>query len=183
MDVTSKDNIDNEARAALREIATTLKSRPMRSLRGFSKRKFGTAPTILGTHGSRKDLESVNGTIHSLQSEGDLAVDGTLHDNEEFALELGEFIIFRGSDRCPCNILQLVKSYRADELNPRKKIKSNFLTKDEGEERNPNVLHKVDTQWKGDSMSFSHVLRDEEDQIISVELSLYSLHRMKMQIQ
>ena len=32
MDVTSKDNIDNEARAALREIATALKSRPMRSL-------------------------------------------------------------------------------------------------------------------------------------------------------
>ena len=94
MDVTSKDDVDNEARAALREIATALKSRPMRSLQGFSKRKFGTAPTILGTHGSRKDLESVNGTIHSLQSEGNLAVDGTLHDNEEFALELGEFIIF-----------------------------------------------------------------------------------------
>ena len=153
---------------ALREIATALKSRPMRSLRGFSKRKFGTAPTILATHGSRrKDLESVNGTIHSLQSEGDLAVDGILHDNEEFALELEEFIIFRGSDWCPFNILQLVKSYRADELNPRKKIKGNFLTQDEGEESNPKVLYKVDLQWKGGSMSFSHVLRDKEDQIIS----------------
>ena len=94
----------------------------------------------MGTHGSRKDLESVNGTIHSLQSEGDLAVDGTLHDNEEFALELGEFIIFRGSDGCPFNILQLVKSYRADELNPRKKIKGNFLMQDEGEESSPIVL-------------------------------------------
>lgn len=172
MDVTSKDVIDNETRAALREIATALKSRPMRSLRGFSKRKFGTAPTILGTHGSRKDLESVNGTIHSIQSEGDLAADVILHDNEEFALELGEFIIFRGSDGCPFNILQLTKSYRRDELNPRKKIKGNFLTQDEVEENNSNVLYKVDPQWKGGSMSFSHVLRDEEDQIIAVELSL-----------
>eukprot|EP00795_Rhopilema_esculentum_P015901 gene15901-7233_t len=98
MDLTSKDNIDNETSAALQEIATALKSRPMRSLRGFSKRRFGTAPTILGTYGLRKDLESVNGTIHSIQSEQYLAGDVTLHDNEEFALDLGEFIIFRGSD-------------------------------------------------------------------------------------
>ena len=119
----------------------------MRSLRGFSKRKFGTAPTILGTHGSRKDLESVNGTIHSLQSEGNLAVDGTLHDNEEFALELESLSFLEAQTHgCPFNILQLVKSYRADELNPRKKIKGNFLTQDEGEESNPDVLYKVDPQ-------------------------------------
>ena len=53
-------------------------------------------------------------------------MNGTLHDNEEFALELGDFIVFRGSDGCPFNILQQVNSYRADESNPRKKIKGIF---------------------------------------------------------
>ena len=46
--MTSKDDIDNEARAALREIATALKSRPMRSLRVFERTKIWYSSNDLG---------------------------------------------------------------------------------------------------------------------------------------
>ena len=43
-----------EQKANLRAIHMATKSRPMKSLRNFQKRKYGTAPTIIGQHASRR---------------------------------------------------------------------------------------------------------------------------------
>ena len=44
--------LSNEAKEAIRCLGMALKSRPMRSLRNFQKRKYLTAATILGVQGS-----------------------------------------------------------------------------------------------------------------------------------
>ena len=51
--VVANPALSNEAKEAIRCLGMALKSRPMRSLRNFQKRKYGTAPTILGVQGSR----------------------------------------------------------------------------------------------------------------------------------
>ena len=45
-----------EQKANLRAIHMATKSRPMKSLRNFQKRKYETAPTIIGQHASRRKL-------------------------------------------------------------------------------------------------------------------------------
>ena len=45
-----------EQKANLRAIHMAAKSRPMKSLRNFQKRKYGTAPTMIGQHASRREL-------------------------------------------------------------------------------------------------------------------------------
>ena len=46
--VVANPALSNEAKEAIRCLGMALKSRSMRSLRNFQKRKYGTAPTILG---------------------------------------------------------------------------------------------------------------------------------------
>ena len=48
--------VTSEQKANLRAIHMATKSRPMNSLRNFQKRKYGTAPTIIGQHASRPEL-------------------------------------------------------------------------------------------------------------------------------
>lgn len=48
---------------SIKKVCTALKSRPIRALLGFSKRRFGTAPTILGVQVERSALENNNGTL------------------------------------------------------------------------------------------------------------------------
>ena len=51
--VVANPALSNEAKEAIRCLGMALKSRPMRSLQNFQKRKYGTAPTILGVQGSQ----------------------------------------------------------------------------------------------------------------------------------
>ena len=51
-------NNNQEEKAALRAIHVALKSsRPMKILRDFQKRKYGTTPTILGQYAVREELD------------------------------------------------------------------------------------------------------------------------------
>ena len=92
------------------EVPSTLKSQPMRSLRGFDKRKFGTAPTILGVHGSRRTLLNAPGTIYFV-----LNLDDSLDDGSEEmilnSLQAGEFVVFQETDDYPFNILHILLIY------------------------------------------------------------------------
>ena len=49
----------------------------MRSLRGFSERRFDTAPAILGVHGSRRTLVNAPATISLVLSLDDNLDDGS----------------------------------------------------------------------------------------------------------
>ena len=53
---------NQEEKAALHPIHVALKSRPMKRLRDFQKRKSETAPTILGQHTVRDKLD-LNPTV------------------------------------------------------------------------------------------------------------------------
>ena len=47
------DKPNNEEANALKAVHVALKSRKMKTLRDFQKRRYGTAPTVTGQHGSR----------------------------------------------------------------------------------------------------------------------------------
>ena len=49
-----------EGKAALRATHMALKSGPMKRLRNFQKRKYGTAPTNLGQHALREELDPMS---------------------------------------------------------------------------------------------------------------------------
>ena len=52
IELVEDSDLSAEEIGTLRAAATVLKSRPMKTLRDFQKPKYGTAPTILGLHGT-----------------------------------------------------------------------------------------------------------------------------------
>ena len=51
-----KGNLSNDQKAKFRGIHMATKSRPMKTLRDFQKRKYGAPPTIIGQHATRRPL-------------------------------------------------------------------------------------------------------------------------------
>lgn len=53
-----KGNLTNDQKVKLRGIPMATKYRPMKTLRDFQKRKYGTPPTIIGQHATRRPLNA-----------------------------------------------------------------------------------------------------------------------------
>ena len=144
----------------------------MRSLRSCGKRTFGTAPTIPGSHGSRKELRQERGTIPFLQQQKLTVTEEYTEEITDYVMSVGEFIVFRETNGYPFNLLQLTENYSVDNLSPRKKLKGNFLPM----RKLTNSLHFVCLRpmrgGKGGSVSFTHVMRDEDDKVVTAERSL-----------
>ena len=51
-------------------------------------------------------------------------------------------------------------------------ILGNFLTYEKVGEQSSLCMFKVDERWKGGSLSFAHAMRDEDDKVVTAELSL-----------
>ena len=130
------------------EVPSALKLRPMRSLRGFGKRKFGTAPTILGVHGSRRTLVNAPGAIYFV-----LNLDDSLDDGSEemmlYGLQAGEFVVFRGTDGYPINILQLSDNYKVRDLTSKTKISGNFILQTDDVTDDDLVIFYLHPGWTG----------------------------------
>ena len=77
MDLIDPSDKDKILKPCYQEISFTLKSQAMRSLRGFSERRFDTAPAILGVHGSRRTLVNAPATISLVLSLDDNLDDGS----------------------------------------------------------------------------------------------------------
>ena len=77
MDLIDPSDKDKILESCYQEISFTLKSQAMRSLRGFSERRFDTAPAILGVHGSRRTLVNAPATISLVLSLDDNLDDGS----------------------------------------------------------------------------------------------------------
>ena len=77
MDLIDPSDKDKILKPCYQEISFTLKSQAMRSLRGFSERRFDTAPAILGVHGSRRTLVNASATISLVLSLDDNLDDGS----------------------------------------------------------------------------------------------------------
>lgn len=168
-----------EQQNAMRELKAALKSRPMRRLRDLQKRKYGTSPLLLGVHGNRIDLENRRGTTLELldleltddNSQSDANVDDDNNDDDNI-LKKGEFVVFRGTDGLPFNILQLTKDYQYDSITHKTRIKGNFLTSEQSEdsESQETILFMSDPQWRNGVMIFAHALRDMDDKIVVLQM-------------
>ena len=56
IDLLASQQLTEESSQVLKATHMALKSRKMKNLRDFQKRKYGTPPFVLGIHGKRKDL-------------------------------------------------------------------------------------------------------------------------------
>lgn len=144
----------------------------MRRLRGFSKRRFGTAPTILGNHASRRivgDLPNTLSRVQDLQSQSSEAKD----DDEINSFGVGEVVAFRGTDGYPVNMIQLSRRYQLNELTPTTKIVGSFLVLVEDDaESAENAVFEKDPTWEGGSQPYQGVIRDNNGNIVTVGLQV-----------
>ena len=94
------------------------KSRPMKTLRDFQKRKYGAPPTIIGQHATRRPLHATPiqdsiFTPSTIPQEDAVAV-AVMHDQDDVSsyvnsnvFEEGEGVAFRGTDGLPFNLLRI----------------------------------------------------------------------------
>ena len=90
----------------------------MKRLRNFQKRKYGTAPTIIGQHASRRELaivpiqdRTIVSNAEQLESEDYHSADGPNDGSlsaSDFVFEIGEVLVFRGTDGLPFNLLKAI---------------------------------------------------------------------------
>ena len=156
---------------AMRELKAALKSRPVRRLRDLQKRKYGTSPLLLGVHCVRMELGNRTGTaLELLEKEPSNDDTQSDTDDDDTILKKGEFVVFRGTDGLPFNILQLTKDYQQDSITPMTRIKGNFLTSEDHENQEI-VLFMSDPQWRNGYMLFAHALRDMDDKIVVLQMA------------
>ena len=88
----------------------------MKTLRDFQKKKYGTPPTIIGQHATRRPLHAT--PIHdsiftpSTTPKEDAVAVAVMHDQDDVSsyvngdiFEVGEVVAFRGTDGLPFNLL------------------------------------------------------------------------------
>ena len=105
-------------KANLRAIHMATKSRPMKSLRNCQKRKYGTPPTIISQHASRRELVIAPmrdwifvSNAEQPERENYHSDDGPINDGAlcatDLVFEIGEVLVFRGIDGLPFNLLKI----------------------------------------------------------------------------
>ena len=152
------------------------KSRPMKSLRNFQKRKYVTPPTIIGQHATRRELviapmrdcifvgnaeqpESEN--LHSDDGPNDGASRKT-----DLVFEIGEVLVFHGTDGLPFNLLKITENVSRESIGPRSKLRGDFLAETSRDE--DNIFYAIDPNWTGASMAYAHILLDSDDNAMTV---------------
>ena len=174
------DKPNNEEANALRAVHVTLKSRKMKTLQDFQKRRYGTAPTVIGQHGSRirTAIREISGLfLHQQeqdeQEERDYLADNVGANNRDeingMLFEIGEVAVFRGTDGLDFNLLKITKNVKYG-VTPRTKIKGNFLLESNTLE-DGSVIFAEDPLWRGATMTFAHILRDKDESIVTVNLA------------
>ena len=165
-----------EQKAHLRAIHMATKSRPMKSLRNFQKRKHGTPPTIIGQHATRRELviapmrdcifvgnteqpESEN--LHSDDGPNDGASRKT-----DLVFEIGVVLVFRGTDGLPFNLLKITENVSRESIAPRSKLWGDFLAETLRDEEN--IFYAIDPNWTAASIGYAHILRDSDDNAMTI---------------
>ena len=147
----------------------------------FQKRRYGTAPTVIGQHTERAEIdipvlstrifENENAKIDNLVdesgSEGLPSDESDKHTNE-FLFKTGEVAVFRGTDGRSFNLLRVSKDYKYN-ITQRTRNQGDFLIEHDSLD-NDSIEFREDTQWKAVSMNFALILRDADDQIVTVSL-------------
>ena len=72
------------------------------------------------------------------------------------------------------NLLKVTSDVAADRLGPRTEIKGKLLA--ETLRNNDNVIYLEDPNWRDSSMNYAHVLRDVDDNVVTVFLKRICHH-------
>ena len=179
----------------LNAVARVLKASPMKTVRDFQRRQFGTPPTLLGVHYQRAthQLNSDNNALvqislleqeHShmgIEAEEteehvqpDIQLQGMTIEGEEtssMVLKKGQLIAFRGCEGYCFNAIGLTADIDLQKVTPRKKVKRNILTLYSEDDV---IVFQREEQWKGGNMLFAHILRTESDEIVQLNASKYA---------
>ena len=130
-----KGNLSNDQNTKL-VMATN--SRPMKTLRDFQKRKYGTPLTIIGQHATRRPLHAtpIQNSIFtpSTTPQEDTIAVAVMHDQDDVssyvnsnAFEVGEVVAFRGTNGLPFNLLRVAHNVSLRSLGPRSRVRGDFL--------------------------------------------------------
>ena len=169
--LVNKENVTHKQKAKLRAIHMATKSRPMKSLRNFQKRKYGTPPTIIGQHATRWQSDKgpiQNYMFSSPTNSQEVSIHVSQNDTpgeRDNVFDIGEVLVFRGSDGLTFNLLRVTESVSVKRLGPRSNVRGDFLSetlRDDG-----NIIYNADPNWKNASMAYAHILRDGDDNAMS----------------
>ena len=151
------------------------RSRKMKTL-CFQKRRYGTAPIVIGQHIERAKIDipvlstrifqTENANIDNLADDSGserIPSDESGKHTDEFLFKTGEASVFRGTDGLSFNLLRVSEDYKYN-ITPRTRIQGDFLIEHDSLD-NGSTEFREDTQWKTVSMNFAHILRDADDQI------------------
>ena len=146
-----------EQKANLRAIHMATKSRPMKSLKNFQKRKYGIPPTIIGQHASRRELVIAPMRDCIFVSNAEQPERENYHSDDgpndgascvtDSVFEIGEVLVFRGNDGLPFNLLKITKNVSRASIGPRSKLRGDFLVETSRDEEN--ICYAIDPNCTG----------------------------------
>ena len=184
VDLVSDSSVTPENKAVLSTVCIALKSRPMKCLWDFQKRKYGTAPTIIGVHGKRDELSGRSTTVLWIQEENTIThvilddisncknadlqtepEEGKGEEEEGFCNK-GEILAFGGTSGPYFELLEVSKIYFLEDISEKTKIIGNFLIEHKITE--VSVVYYKDPKWVGGNIIFSHAPRNSNNDIIVV---------------
>ena len=84
----------------------------------------------------------------------------------DFVFEIGEVLVFRGTDGLPFNLLKVTKNVSTTSIGPRSKLRGDFLAETSRDKEN--IFYAIDPNWTGASMAYAHILRDSDDNAMTV---------------
>ena len=145
-------------KSALRVVTVATKPRKMKILH-FQKGQHGTAPTVIGQHTERAEIDipvlltrifdNENANIDNLAdengSEGLRSNESDKH-TDEFLFKTGKVAVLRGTDGLSFNLLRVSKDYKYN-ITPRTRIQGDFLIEHDRLD-NGSIEFREDTQWK-----------------------------------
>ena len=83
-----------------------------------------------------------------------------------FVFEIGEVLVFRGTDGLPFNLLKVTENVSTASIGPRSKLRGNFLVETSRDEEN--TSYTIDPNWTGASTAYPHILRESDDNLGTV---------------
>ena len=84
----------------------------------------------------------------------------------DFVFEIGEVLVFRGTDGLPFNLLKVTKNVSTASIGPRSTLRGEFPAETLRDEKN--IFYAIDPNWTGASMAYAHILRDSDDNAMTV---------------
>ena len=153
----------------------------MKTLRDFQKRKYGTPPTIIGQHVTRRPLHATPSAYMqdsiftpSTTPQEDAVAVAVMHDQDVSSyvnsnvFEVGEVVAFPGTDGLPFKLLGVTHNVSLRSLGPRSRVSGDFLV--ETARDDDNICYSLDPNWKNAPMVYAHVLRDGNDRVVTLFL-------------